>query len=290
MYIDKNGDKWYKVGLHTHTTLSDGKKTPEEMARIYKNAGYDAVAITDHWVYGEEKEIDGLKIISGCEYNLGGSDTSADTMHIVGFGMDKKPELTRDSSRQEVIDKIKECGGFAVLAHPHWSLNSIDEIKELNGFSFVEIYNAVSEVYMSNRADSGCIIDLLANDGVTIPLIATDDVHYYNDQDNCRGFVMVKAESGEIKDILAALKKGDYYSSQGPYLSVRREGDTVFAECSPCKTVAFMSNSAWEPDRMVRADWVESAQHLLKPYEKWLRVEVTDKFGNRAWSNIITLK
>ena len=65
MYIDKNGDKWYKVGLHTHTTLSDGKKTPEEMARIYKNAGYDAVAITDHWVYGEEKEIDGLKNISG---------------------------------------------------------------------------------------------------------------------------------------------------------------------------------------------------------------------------------
>lgn len=33
-------------------------------------------------------------------------------MHIVGFGMDKKPELTRDSSRQEVIDGIKECGCF----------------------------------------------------------------------------------------------------------------------------------------------------------------------------------
>ena len=210
-------------------------------------------------------------------------------MHIVGFGTTKAPELSRDSSRQEVIDSINANGGFAILAHPHWSLNSVEEIKELSGFSFVEIYNAVSEVYMSNRADSGCIIDLLANDGVTIPIIATDDAHYYNGQDNCRGFVMVKAKSGELEDILSALKNGDYYSSQGPHLAVYRDGDKIIAECSPCKTIAFMSNSAWAPDRMVRADWVEKAEYTIKPFEKWLRVEVSDKDGNRAWSNIVRL-
>ncbi len=290
MYVDKNGNQWYKVGLHIHTTVSDGQKTPEEMARIYKNAGFDAVAITDHWTYHGEDEIDGLKIISGCEYNLGGSNTAVDTMHIVGFGMKKDPKIERKTTtRQAVIDKINECGGFAVLAHPYWSLNDKEDVKKLNGFSFVEIYNSVSDVYMSNRADSSYLIESLANDGVIIPLVATDDVHYYNGQDNCVSFVMVKAKSSKQKDILKALSNGDYYSSQGPHLEVKREGNTVTVECSACKKIAFMTNATWAPDRMVRAESVESATYTLKEFEKWLRVEVVDKNGNRAWSNIIVL-
>ena len=34
MIIDKFGEKYYKLGLHLHTTLSDGGKTPEEVARV----------------------------------------------------------------------------------------------------------------------------------------------------------------------------------------------------------------------------------------------------------------
>ena len=30
---------WYKANLHTHTTVSDGKATPEEAIRLYKDAG-----------------------------------------------------------------------------------------------------------------------------------------------------------------------------------------------------------------------------------------------------------
>ena len=260
------------------------------MARIYKKAGFDAVAMTDHWTYHGEDEIDGLKIISGCEYNLGGSDTAVDTMHIVGFGMKKDPKINRKTTtRQEVIDKINACGGFAVFAHPYWSLNDKEDAKQLNGFSFVEIYNSVSDVCMSNRADSSYLIDALANDGIVIPLVATDDVHYYDGQDDCRSFVMVKAKSAKQKDLLKALSRGDYYSSHGPHLEVKRVGDTVSVECSPCQKIAFMSNATWAPDRMVRAECVESATYTLKEFEKWLRIEVTDKNGNRAWSNIMVV-
>ena len=87
MYKDMYGNIRYKVGLHIHTTESDGKVSPEESARIYKEAGFDAIAITDHWKYHGEDEISGLKILSGCEYNMGASDTSVDVMHIVGVGI-----------------------------------------------------------------------------------------------------------------------------------------------------------------------------------------------------------
>ena len=99
MFTDLTGKSRLKIGLHTHTTLSDGHKTPEEAAAIYKAAGYDAIAITDHWVYGEGGEIGGLTILSGCEYNVGGVDEWTgvhETYHIVGVGMTRDPEIPEE--------------------------------------------------------------------------------------------------------------------------------------------------------------------------------------------------
>ena len=51
MFTDMTGKKRLKMGLHTHTTLSDGVKTPEEVLEMYAGAGYDVLAITDHWKF-----------------------------------------------------------------------------------------------------------------------------------------------------------------------------------------------------------------------------------------------
>jgi hypothetical protein len=37
-----------KGALHTHTTKSDGKLTPEEVLRAHRDLGYDFIALTDH--------------------------------------------------------------------------------------------------------------------------------------------------------------------------------------------------------------------------------------------------
>ena len=34
--------------LHTHTTCSDGTLTPQQVALIYEEKGYDFIALTDH--------------------------------------------------------------------------------------------------------------------------------------------------------------------------------------------------------------------------------------------------
>ena len=44
----KQDGNWYKGNLHMHTTLSDGKITPEEAYDIYWEKGYDFIAMTDH--------------------------------------------------------------------------------------------------------------------------------------------------------------------------------------------------------------------------------------------------
>ena len=45
MYTDANGAKWFKGNLHTHTTRTDGVKTPEEAIALYRGAGYDFFGI-----------------------------------------------------------------------------------------------------------------------------------------------------------------------------------------------------------------------------------------------------
>jgi predicted metal-dependent phosphoesterase TrpH len=104
MITNEFGERYYKLGLHLHTKLSDGAKSPEEVAKVYKQAGFDAIAFTDHWVYGEGGTIDGLHIIPGCEYNLGMSNTIAGVVHIVSLFAKSNPNPKRDATVQEVVD------------------------------------------------------------------------------------------------------------------------------------------------------------------------------------------
>ena len=287
MYTDEQGNRFYKVGLHTHTTLSDGHCTPEEAAKIYREAGYDAIAVTDHWKYYPESELEGLTILSGCEYNLGGSDTADGVMHIVGIGMKEDPCIDpKTATRQGVIDAIRASGGMAILAHPAWSLNTKEDAKALHGFSALEIYNSVSDAHQSTRPYSGYIVDALANDGYALPLIATDDTHYYDGSDETKSFTVVKAEGGSAAQILDGIRKGVFYASQGPKLDVCREGDTFKVKTSPCQMISFLSNAAWVKDRVLRGVELTEAEYTLKDIEKWVRIEVRDADGKYAWSNI----
>lgn len=290
MYLDMFGNKRCKVGLHTHTTISDGKKTPEECAAIYKAAGYDAIAITDHWKYHGQDEISGLRIISGCEYNVGSQNTIGDVMHIVGIAMESDPGLVRENvSRQDVIDAVRGAGGMAILAHPAWSLNTPQDALALSGFDGVEIYNSVSAVGQNSRPYSGYFVDILANMGVAYPIIAADDTHAYNGLDETKSYIMARTEDDSIEQILASIRRGDFYATQGPELHIRREGEKIIADCSACVTINFLTNSAWVPDRMIRGENLIHAEYPIKPWEKWVRVEVCDDQGRFAWSNVMLL-
>lgn len=96
--------KFY-ANLHTHSTHSDGKYSPATLARMAKEEGYGAVAVTDHdTVTGYEEikaECDklGLETVFGCEFSAptdlysNNGDYPAD-FHIMGFHFDPEhPEM-----------------------------------------------------------------------------------------------------------------------------------------------------------------------------------------------------
>ena len=300
MFTDSKGIKRLKIGLHTHTTRSDGKKTPEEVAKIYADAGYDAVALTDHWKYGEAQELCGLKILSGCEYNVGGGDARDAVYHIVGFGMERDPGLTtalRDDPSMTsaekaniIVDAIHAVGGCAVLAHPAWSLNTPEQCMAVKNFDVTEIFNSVSEHGMSDRPYSGLIVDMLATGyGFCKPLLATDDAHFYAG-DECRGMIMLEAEAAEEMGLVPAICAGKFYATQGPEVHLERlEDGTIHLTCTPASKIIFNSNVVWVRGRAVRGENLTEASYTPHAQDCFVRAEVTDAEGNCAWSNIIRL-
>ena len=290
MYTDINGKKRQKVALHLHTTLSDGSCTPNEVIASYKEQGFDAVALTDHWKYGEAGIVDGTTVISGAEYNLGHA-TEKGVYHIVGLFMKRDPEVLKKDTTQEIIDKIHSVNGLAVLAHPAWSLNTPEMILSLRDIDATEIYNAVSEKGQSFRPDSSLIVDMLASRGVEYPLLATDDAHYY-DGDQMRGITMLEADAVEELGVAGAIKAGRFYSTQGPEIHLEQVSEKRFrVRCTPVSKIVFLSNLPWAPNRVQKGDGLTEAYFDLDPrgYETFLRAEVTDRDGRCGWSNIIML-
>ena len=47
-YLLPETGNFYKANLHCHTTVSDGKWTPEEVKKNYMAMSYSVIAYTDH--------------------------------------------------------------------------------------------------------------------------------------------------------------------------------------------------------------------------------------------------
>ncbi|MBQ3114765.1 MAG: hypothetical protein IJC06_01380 [Clostridia bacterium] len=290
MYTDMFGKTRMKINLHLHTSESDGWKFPEEAAEIYKNAGYDAVAITDHWKVSNSGTINGLRILSGVEYNINKSDSSVGVYHILGIGQKRQPSIADYPQAQPVIDEINRCGGIAVLAHPAWCLNTVEQMKKLRGISAVEIYNSVSDSHQSSRPYAGHFVDTCANSNMIFPLIAADDTHYYDEGDCTKSFIMLECDKDATDDqILSAIKAGKFYSSQGPEIHIIRDRNDIVINCTPSSRISLFSNLVWGEDYCIREKGVTQMRHRIAPDEKFIRAEVTDEHGNKAWSNIIKL-
>ena len=285
MQTDLFGKARYKINLHTHTTRSDGKKKPEEALQCYRNADYDAVALTDHWYYAKEDNFDGMTVLSGGEYNIGGNDSRNGVFHIVGFGMTREPSVTLSMSAQQIIDAIHAAGGLVDLAHPAWSLNTPEQILPLKNIDTTEIYNTISGMYFSRRPDSSLIVDMLATAGRVYPLIAADDTHRYLGEE-CVSWIMAEAESRSREDLLDAIKHGRFYATQGPEIHLFQDGDEYVVRSSPVSEITFFSNLAFAP-RTFMKEGITEARYKPRNDEFFLRAAVTDRNGKRAWTNII---
>ncbi|MDD4081224.1 MAG: hypothetical protein PHP02_07405 [Eubacteriales bacterium] len=278
-----------KINLHTHTSQSDGKLPPAEALKVYEEAGYDAVCLTDHRMVTEAASYKGgMLILPGVEWDAQ-LDRGGETIHLLGIGVKEElPKTRRDiKGTQGFIDVVGEKGGLVYLCHPHWSMNRVETIAGLKGLQGAEIFNSVSRPpYNADRADSTYVLDLAASEGCLLPTIATDDTHHY-DKELFGGFFYLNAHK-DMPGVMEAMRRGDYHASQGPrILSADYQDGVVSVRTSPVRHITFHSNLPWTPGRCVSGEGItRGSYHVRKESgERFIRVIIEDRNGRKAWLN-----
>ena len=288
--------KWFKGNVHAHSTCSDGTRTPEQLVELYSGAGYDFLSITDHGVVTDVEGLGnaGFLLIPGEEMCIGRSH--ADTpYHIVALGVKETlpfKDFDRDLDPQLVIDHVNDVGGLAILAHPYWSGLNHRDMMEIEDYHGVEIYNTSCE-YERNTGFSGSHIDDIIVMGRRPWIYAVDDHHGEERPllplDATAAWIMLKSGSLGVDEIMSGIRRGLFYSSTGPEIrDIAIDGEGVISlECSPVKEISFVSTPSRGIKYYAEDEPLTGASYEGRPGETYVRIEVTDYEGRRAWSNPI---
>lgn len=284
--------RFFKGNLHTHSSRSDGALDPAAVVDAYRSAGYDFLALTDHFLpkYGfpivdtQPYRSAGFTTLLGAEVHAPATELG-EAWHILAVGLpaDFTP-TSADESGPQLARRCAAAGAFLSIAHPTWYGLTLADAGSLAEAQSIEIYNHTSQV-RTDRGDATHFVDQLLASGRRLLLLATDDAHFHC-ADAFGGFVMVRAEANEPEALLAALKAGAYYSSQGPIIEdLAIDGDMLHVRCSPAHAVIAIGRGS-KAAQLVEPGLTGARLDVSALRAGgYLRVVVADMNGRRAWTN-----
>jgi len=254
-YLLPETGNFYKGNLHTHTNVSDGSMSPEDVKKMYKDAGYSVVAFTDHDIVAPQNHLtdDEFLAITGMEnyintpiirrkdwdfnfmqtYHLcflakdpdnvvcpAFAEQYVERPHSLAYMTEdmKKYAYDREYSQafvNKIIKEANEAGFLVTYNHPAWSLQNYKDYGELEGLWGVEVYNTAGARGFFPD-NNQAFVDMIM-EGKNVFPVAADDSHTLNSA--LGGHVWIKAEKLEYKTIMDALERGDFYASTGPEIT-----------------------------------------------------------------------
>jgi len=269
--------KWYRGNLHTHTTQSDGQLSIEATSAQYRAAGHDFIAVTDHDVFlHEEIYCHNLLVMPGIEVVPGGRQ------HIVLINPSQAGE-TKNLAPDDLARFIAPAT-LTIAAHPYWSGLTARDVAAFPIFDAIEVYNHVCE-RTRGKGYSSVHWDELLQTGRLCNAIAVDDLHHR--EDCARGWIMVKASDLTTEAIVTSVKNGLFYASTGVEVSYFACDEThvVVETASPVKTIDFIGAGPSGERKTAPNTSLTRAEFSINPAMEYLRVEITDWAGKKAWIN-----
>ena len=298
-YLLPKTGKFYKANLHCHTTLSDGRWTPEKVKEEYKAKGYSIVAYTEHgrMIPHHELTDESFLAMTGYEWEFFQYEPLEKDCHLCFVALtpeindeNNKPDFVRDYTHEAVnkmIKTMRESGFFVTYNHPAWSNQDYSDYIGYEGMHAMEIvnYGCVESGYDEYNPH---VYDDMIKHGKRVYCIATDDNHNARN-DSFGGFTMIKAESLDYKTIGEALLQGNFYASEAPLiyeLTYDTETRILRVVCSPAVKVSIntdrISASVVYPES---GKTLTEAEFTLRTDIKYVRLTVMDEQGKHACTN-----
>ena len=268
--------KFYKASLHTHSTVSDGKLTPQEVKELYKARGYSILALTDHHVIAAHPELNDPEFLAltSIELGLDSEDyappqsffgktyhvnliakepnnlwqpyapkkvTEENRVHVEQARWDPTPRVYDIDILQKMLDRAKEEGFLAIYNHPTWSGNRYPDYAPLKNLWAVEIRNTHNCLMGYDDNNAKVYEDLLML-GNRLGVVAADDTHRPHTIGG--SFTMIGAKSLTYEAVIEAMEKGDVYASCGPLIySLTLEGTMLRITCDPAAEICLETHA-----------------------------------------------
>lgn len=321
--LPSNG-QFYKANLHSHSTISDGKLTPEELKRIYKAQGYSILSITDHEFLQIHPELNDAEFLTIGGYEMQLKKTATDDFpfprvcHLnlyaktpeaipqVCYCPDRMPAKMKDwpvsyigpqypaeysiAAVNHIIAEANANGFLVSYNHPHWSMEDLTIFSQYDGMFAMEIYNTDCDTLGIPEWNIQSWEWMLRRNK-RIFCLCGDDNHNKRPLDDplCDcfgGWVMICAPSLTYTNVIHALETGAFYASTGPQIhSLFIEDGMLHVNCSEaCDIVMATFGRKYGHIRAPEGQSLTSACFPIPKDCLYVRVEVKDHRGRFAES------
>ncbi len=295
--------KQYKANMHTHSTVSDGLKTPEELRDMYMEKGYSIIAYTDHEKFVRHNELSNESFLALNGFEMGFDESNPNksswetyVCHINFVALspdienhpnDDNPTFVREYSSECIngmIRRGREKGFFVTHNHPTWSLENYPIYMSYEGHNALELINYVSFWCGTNEYNTGVYDDLLRS-GKRLIAVAGDDNHNFV-PDSFGAYTVILSENLEYRNVARSLEEGQCYVSEGPEIKeLYVEDGKIKVKCSPAKHIHFSSNSRYAQTFFNEdGGLITEAEYEILPEVKYMRVTVIDDHNRHACS------
>ena len=189
---------YYQGDSHMHSTFSDGKQTPEEVAYHCRCEGLQWAFLTDH--NGVQGHAAFQSQAAPGFLPLGGDEVTTAKGHILALGVTTRisPDVSHGADDcRRIFREIHDQGGVAILAHPtapfmgyrSWEVEGYDGLEILNGSlpPYGGMFDALQARTRWHR---------LLSEGKRLPALGDSDNH-----DNTMGLVrdVLRDPQGAVK-------------------------------------------------------------------------------------------
>ena len=316
--------KFYKTNLHCHTTVSDGKQTPEDVKEFFKSRGYSAVCYTDHEVLIGHEDLcdDEFIALHGYEvaikqdiyqntalfmpvyhFNLIAESQSARRMPrfyknnrswpgkakewAEKYGVYDENDLTEVSvyDKEWISDYLTAVRDAGFLVTYNHPQWSLQNYSDFIGLRGLHAIEAINGGCEVLNDNTSIHYEQMLRAGMDVVPIGGDDNH--SEGGSALAWTMIKAPELTYEALIAAYKRGDCYASDGPeLLALYIEDGEIVVKSSPAYAITLLSEGrACAAKRSAAAD-VTEARFPYKPatYGRYFRIEVRDASGKHAYS------
>lgn len=195
-----------RADLHCHSRFSsDGVSPPEELIRVARKKGLNAIALTDHnscagvddleakgLLRRDGKPVDGFLVIPGQEI-------STHEGHLLALGL-RLPDL-HGIAAADAASLIRSQGGFSIAPHPFDYFRAGIRSRTLDTLPVdaIEVFNAAATLRRSNRQ----AFRYAKERG--LPMVAASDAHEAEAVGTA--YVILEVEEFSVGGVFAALRR-----------------------------------------------------------------------------------